>query len=207
MYKNNVGSPCILRNYTPGHEPPVDLTIAEAMLATCSNPPIFAPTTTSKDFANFEYVSGDLGLSNPTREIIAEAHRTFGNETTVACVLSIGCGHPGVNTVPGDSGGTSWTGFLEAVATNSEKTAQEIAAQMSRLTLYHRLSVKYGLERGQVREWKDPNVTSARTNTYLNDLDVVELLGRCIDTLKHSYGYTTLEQLSESMAGSAWKLG
>jgi hypothetical protein len=198
MYKNHVGSPCVLRNYACSHEPPVDLTIGEAMLATCSTPPIFTPMTMSKDFATFEYVGGDLGLSNPTREVIAEAHHTFGDETTVTCLLSIGCGHPGVNAVPNDSGGASWTAFFEGVAKDSEKMAQDIGVQMSQLTLYHRFSVKYGLEKDQRREWKDPDIISTHTTNYLNDLDIVVLLDRCVDTIRLADGFTTLERLSTS---------
>jgi hypothetical protein len=203
-YKNHVGSPCILRNYATNHEPPVDLTIAEAMLATCSTPPIFTPTIISKDSANFEYISGDIGLSNPTRELIAEAHRTFGNETTVSCLLSVGCGHPGVNAAPNDSGGASWTDFLEGVATDGEKTAQDIAIQLSQLSLYYRFSVTYGLEKDQAREWKDPDIISANTTNYLNDLEVVELLDRCVDTIRLADGFTTLERLSTSTAKYPW---
>jgi predicted acylesterase/phospholipase RssA len=202
MYKNHVGVPCVLRNYATSNEPPVDLTIAEAMLATCSTPPIFTPTIISKDSAKFEYVSGDLGLSNPTREIIAEAHRTFGDETTVSCLLSIGCGHPGVNAVPSESGSTSWIKFLEGVATDSEKTAQDIGTHMSKLSLYHRLSVVYGLERNQAREWKDQESITAHTTTYLNDLSIVDIMDRCVNTIKHGDGFATLEQLSMFSIGS-----
>jgi predicted acylesterase/phospholipase RssA len=207
MYKNHVGMPCVLRNYSSSHEPLVDLTIAEAMLATCSISPIFTPTTISKNFVTFEYISGDIGLSNPIREVIAEAHRTFGDERTVACVLSIGCGHPGVNAVPTDSSGTSWTEFLDGVARDSEKTAQDIATQMSQLTLYHRLSVNRGLEKNQAREWTDPNFTTAHTMTYLNDLDILDLVNRCANTIKDRDGFTTLEQLSEFVVDSPQKLG
>jgi hypothetical protein len=206
MYKNHVGSPCMLRNYTNSNEPAVDLTIAKALLATCSTPPIFTPTIISKDFANFEYIGADIGLSNPTREIIAEAHRTFGDYATVSCLLSVGCGHPGVNPVPSDSGATSWIKFLEGVARDSEKTAQDIAVQMSQLSLYHRISVKYGLERNAVQEWKEPGTIATHTTNYLNDLDVVELVVRCVDTIKHGDGFTTLEQLSESVVRSLLNL-
>jgi len=197
MYKNHVGSLCVLRNYATSHEPPVDLTVAEAMLATCSTPPIFTPMTISKDFATFEYVGGDTGLSNPTRETIAEAHHAFGDERNVSCFLSIGCGRPGVNPVPSDSGGNARIEFLERVALDSEKTAHQIGTQMGHLALYHRLSVRCGLEKSQVREWKDPAVIATHTTNYLNDLDVVELVNHCVDTIKHGDGFTTLEQLSQ----------
>jgi len=200
MYKNNVGVPCVLRNYLVGHEPPVDLTVAEAMLATCATPPIFAPTTISKDAVTFDYVGGDLGLSNPTREIISEAHRAFGDERTIACLLSIGCGHSGVKAVPEDSAATAWVDFLTRVTMDSEKAARDIASHMSQLTLYHRLSVNYGLETDHVREWKDPETIAGYTTAYLNDGDVVGLVDRCVETMNHGDGFTTLEQLSEVLS-------
>jgi hypothetical protein len=203
MYKNHVGIPCILRNYTTRHEPALDLTVAEAMLATCATPPLFTPTRISKDFATFEYVGGDISLSNPTREVIAEAYRVFGEETTVSCLLSIGCGHPGVNPVPDYSSGT-WNEFLKRVATDSEKTAHDIGAQMSQLILYHRLSVRYGLEMNQIRNWNDQETTTTHTKGYLNDLEVVGLVDRCVDTINHGDGFATLEQLSEFANNSPW---
>jgi hypothetical protein len=137
MYKNHVGVPCVLRNYVAGHEPPTNLTIAEAMLATCATPSFFTSTSIEKDFATFEYIGGDFGLSNPTREIIGEAHRAFGDDATVACLLSIGCGHSGINPTPSDSGMATWIDFLKNVTMDSEKTAREMAIKMKHLTLYH----------------------------------------------------------------------
>jgi hypothetical protein len=195
MYKNHVGVPCVLRNYVAGHEPPTNLTIAEAMLATCATPPLFTSTSMEKDFATFEYVGGDLGLSNPTREIIGEAHRAFGDDATVACLLSIGCGHNGVKSSPSDSGVATWIDFLSGVTMDSEKTAREMAINMKYLTLYHRLSVDYGLSVDQ-NAWGDPAVIATHTTTYLGDLEVVERVNRCADTINHGDGFTTLEQLS-----------
>src|SRR5450432_3200047 len=104
MYRNNVGATCVLRNHIVRQEPSPNLTVAEAMFATSAIAPMFTPISIGKDFATFEYVSGDLGLSNPIREVIAGAYHAFGDETTVACLLSVGCGHSGVKSLPGTSG-------------------------------------------------------------------------------------------------------
>ena len=82
--------------------------VAEGMLATCATPPMFTSTSISKDFATFEYVGGGLGLSNPTREIIAEGHHAFDDEAAVACLLSIGCGHAGLNSLAGSGFWSDW---------------------------------------------------------------------------------------------------
>jgi hypothetical protein len=196
MYKNNVGVPYVLRNYVVGHDPPADITIAEAMLATCATPPMFTPTSVYKDFSDFEYIGGDLGLSNPTGEIIVEAHRAFGDDATVACLLSIGCGHTGIKPSPSDLGAATWIDFLNRVGMDSEKTAHEMARRMKNITLYHRLSVDYGLSADRLNAGRDPVVIATHTTTYLGNLEVVEQLNRCVDTITHGDGFTTLEQLS-----------
>src|SRR4051812_13950300 len=129
MYKNNAGIICVLSNYIDSQGPPADLTISEAMLATCATPPLFVPTKLSQDYSSIEYTGADLGLSNPIREIIAAAHRAFGDETVVPCLLSIGCGHPGVNVTPSDPDRSSRIAFLERLSTDSERVAQDIARQ------------------------------------------------------------------------------
>jgi hypothetical protein len=197
MYKNHVGVPCVLRNYTARHEPPIDLTIAEAMLATCATPPMFTPTKISKDFAIFEYVGGGLGLSNPTREIIAETHEAFGDEATIACLLSIGCGHRGVTSVPSDLTATTWSGFLEWLAMDSEKTARDFATHLVQLSLYYRLSVGYGLEFHQSRMPGYSEAIGAHTATYLQDWETIEIVSRCVDAIKTGDGLATIERLSK----------
>jgi hypothetical protein len=199
MYKNNVGIICVLRNHVIRQETPTKLTVAEAMLATSTTSPMFNPVSIGKDYSAFEYISGDLGLSNPIREVLAGAHHTFGDETTVACLLSIGCGRSGVNFDPGTSTGTARINFLERVAMDSEKAAQEMATQTRHLTLYHRFSVSYGLEAVHPRAWSEPETIAAHTTVYLNDLEVAKLVDNCVDAIKTGYGSSTLEQLSPSV--------
>jgi len=170
------------------------ITIAKAMLSTCSTPPIFTTTHIAEDFANFD---GDLSRSNPTREIIAEAHRVFGDDRAVACLLSIGCGHSGVKPSLSASGIATWIDFLNRVSMDSEKTAREMATWMQHLTLYHRLSVDYGLLVDQLSAWKDPVVIATHTAKCLDDLEAIERLNRCVDTISNGDGLTTLEQLSK----------
>jgi hypothetical protein len=204
MYKNNVGITCVLRNHVIRQEPPTNLTVAEAMLATSATSPLFSPIAIGKDFAAFEYISGDLGLSNPVREVIAGAHHTFGDEATVACLLSIGCGHSGVTSVPGSSGAAARVEFLERVAMDSEKAAQEIATQMSRLTLYHRFSVGYGPEKVQSRVWLQPESIAAHTTVYLKDLELAKSVDSCADVINTGHGSATLERLSDSVKDFTW---
>ncbi|KIM21662.1 hypothetical protein M408DRAFT_29367 [Serendipita vermifera MAFF 305830] len=133
--RKNAGSPIILINYVDRRGPPVNLTIAEAMLATCASPPLFLPAKVIKDYSTFEYISADLGLSNPVREIIEGAHGAFGDETTVICILSLGSGHPGVNVAPDSSGAADLVEFFRRIALDGERKAQDMAIQMKKLTV------------------------------------------------------------------------
>ena len=196
-YKNNVGSTCVLTNYVDNQGPPTNLTIAQAVFATCATPPLFSSIKVEKDFSIFEYVSAELGLSNPLREIVDVAHRTFGNEALVASLLSIGCGQLGVNVSPENSNTTSQLAFLERVAVDTEQAAQEIGRQMGELALYHRFSVNYGLETSNYRSWQDPTDIATQTSHYLGNPEVAEALENCVDTIANGFGFTTLEQLSE----------
>ena len=174
----------------------MDLTIYEAMLVTCATPPLFSSTKLSQDFSSIEYIGADLGLSNPVREIIAGAHRAFGDETVVPCLLSVGCGHPGVNITPSAPDKSSRIAFLERLSTDGERVAQDIARQMKKLGLYHRLSVPYGLEASHPGYWKDPEEIVTHTTSYLNDQEVLYGIAQWVDALGDGVGFTTLEQLS-----------
>lgn len=167
------------------------------MFATCATPPSLYSIKVEKDFSIFEYISAELSLSNPLRAIVDVAHRVFGNEAVVTSLLSIGCGHPGVNASPDTSDATSQLAFLERIAMDGERTAQEIGRQMGNLTLYRRFSVDYGLETSNYRLWQDPVGISTQTSNYLEKLDVAEALDGCVETIKSRLGFTTLEQLSE----------
>ncbi|KIM20767.1 hypothetical protein M408DRAFT_44713, partial [Serendipita vermifera MAFF 305830] len=194
--KKNTGTPIILTNYGDPRGPPVKLTIAEAMLATCASPPMFSPVEVIKDFGTVEFISADLGFCNPVRETIEGAHSAFGDETTVICVLSVGCGNLGANVAPGNSQANALITFLKRIALDGERKAQEVSSQMEKLSLYHRFSVAYGIEISQDESWKDLEDISAHTLNYLIDEEVARTVNHCITTLKDGIGSTTLEQLS-----------
>jgi hypothetical protein len=197
-YKHHVGPTCILRNFDVRKEQALNLTIFDALQATLATPPLFASTTIFKDASTFEYIAADLTLSNPTREIIAEANGIFGGEARVACILGVGCGHPGVSKVPGESDLASWNSLLERLATDSEQQAQNIDAQMGHLGLYYRFCVTRGLESAEVVTLSDAGILLTHTAVYLSDVAISRKLTVCVDTLKLRDGVASLYQLSMS---------
>jgi len=184
----------MIRNFQVRQEEALNLTITEAMLATLASPPLFASTSVFKDASTFEYISADLTLSNPTRQIIVEAYGTFGEEARVACLLSLGCGHPGIAPSPDDSEMTSWIQFLTRIVMDSERKAQDIDGQMGHLGLYYRFCVPQGLE--QESPSLKPEGILAHTVVYLSSAPVSSKITECTDSIKLRDGLASLEQLS-----------
>ena len=175
------------------HEQTVNLTIAEALLVTLSTPPLFTSTSVLKDAATFKFIGADWSLSNPTQEIIAEAHVTFGGDERVACLLNPGPGHPGTFSSPEGTGLLEWNGFLEGLATDGQRMAGSLESQMGNLGLYYRFSTMNGLERSSVLE---PGDILTHTSAYLAEISVSRKMDICVDSLKVRDGVVSLEQLS-----------
>ncbi|KIM23915.1 hypothetical protein M408DRAFT_319259, partial [Serendipita vermifera MAFF 305830] len=194
-YKRHAGSFCVLRNYATRQEQTLNLTVAEAMMATLATPPLFTSTQILKDAATFEYIGADWTLSNPAQETITEAHNAFGADEKVACLLNLGCGHPGVFAAPNLSSSADWNRFLEQLVTNAERTAQNLESQIGRLGIYHRLSVSNGLESTITDTKMGPGDIMAHTKVYLDDTRVSQQMDKCAETLRLREGVIPLEQL------------
>jgi hypothetical protein len=178
-------------------EEALNLTIADAMLATLASPSLFAPIPVSENGMTLNYISADLTISNPARQIISEAYGAFGEDRRVACLLSIGCGHPGVVSVPEDSNFANWNQLLEKLMKDSEQKAEEIESQIGHLGLYHRFSVTRGLEGENEMTISAVGDSIAHTMVYLSRVAVSRKLERCTESLVLRDGVTLLEQLSK----------
>jgi hypothetical protein len=175
----------------------MNITISDALLVTLATPPLFSSTSISKDAAKFEFLGGDLIISNPAQEVLAEAHEAFGSERYAASLLSIGCGHPGVIATPTDASLTNWNIFLDKIITDNEQKAQVMERQMGHLGLYYRLSVTRGLERTDSTIRPKPGVIIAHTSVYMAEASTTHIMDRCVESLKTKDGVASLGQLSK----------
>ncbi|KIM30830.1 hypothetical protein M408DRAFT_271207 [Serendipita vermifera MAFF 305830] len=197
-YKANVGSVRILRNFSVRQEPALNMTIAEALLATLATSPLFSPLSLIKDGATTEYIGGDTTISDPTPNLLDEAYGTFGSEALVACLLSIGCGHPGPIAAESASDVATWYGLTDRLLADGERKAQQLESRMGHLGLYYRFSVILGLTRERRDSTPDIGTILAHTEVYLADVAVSHKLDLCIDALKSQSGIASLEQLQHS---------
>lgn len=167
------------------------------MLATLATPPLFTSISIVKNAFTFEYVGGDLTLTNPTSELITEAYDAFGPERQIACLVSIGCGHPGVVHAPEGSDIGEWNRFLVSIAVDSEQKSRSTDSQIGHLGLYHRFHVTQGLEQNSNLGVLEPGEIITHTAVYLADPSLARKVTMCVDSLKICDGTVSLEQLSE----------
>ena len=195
LNRRHIGHSRVLRSFDASQDAILNLTITEAMLATLASPPLFTSVPILNGTSTFEYISGDLTLSNPTRLIISEAYQAFGGEQRVACLLSLGTGHPGIIMAPERPDVESWNQFLERTARDGEQTAEEIESQMAPLGLYHRFSVTRGLEIEKDVPEAQAGVSITHAMAYLVGVSVSRKVAMCVDSLKVRDGVASLEQL------------
>jgi hypothetical protein len=205
-YRNDVEHFRNLRNFDVEQEQPLNLTVADALLATLATPPLFMPITILKDAVTFEYISADLTLSNPIQQIFADAHGTFGAQREVACIVSLGCGHPGVIAPPNNSDTTSWNQFVERLVTGSEETARNVESLLGHLGFYHRFSVTRGLEKTFSSTSLSHGDTISHTADYLADPSVSRKADMSVNSLKMMDGVAYLEDLSKLRTFSAFSM-
>lgn len=192
-YKQHLGSNFILRNHTIRKEQAVNLTIADALLATVATPPLFETFSVSQEEFALEYMGADWILSNPTQEIIAEAYGTYEPQERVACLLSIGCGHAGIFALSDHNQSSNLTQIIANIAMDADRKAQSLGLQMGP-SLYYRFSVTSGLEK-ESKISLDPSVIITHTEVYLNDKPISDKMDMCINSLTIREGVSTLYQL------------
>jgi hypothetical protein len=198
LHKHHIGHARVLRNFDVSQDGFLNFTIAEAMLVTLASPPLFTSASILSGSSTFEYISGDLTLSNPTRLIVSEAYEAFGGEQRMASLVSIGCGHPGVIIAPENSDFEDWNRFMEKSVRDSEQRAEEIESQIGHLGLYHRFSVTRGLEREKDIPTAQLGDAITHAIVYLSGVSVSRKVAMCVDSLKVRDGVASLEQLGES---------
>jgi len=193
-YRNNVGAPCIIRNFEISKQPPIDLKLAEALLATMATPPDFTAMSIIKPRATKEYIGGGFADGNPLRRVISELDEAFGPDKEVACVLSLGCGYAGIFSVQEGSKIPDWRKIWER---NKEDIAESVKQEMGHLGIYHRFSVSKGLE-SVPPECLFPNLGEILTHTdvYLNEGSIPKEMGECVGSLKTREPAVLLHRLS-----------
>ncbi|KIM23090.1 hypothetical protein M408DRAFT_28203 [Serendipita vermifera MAFF 305830] len=206
--RSNIETKVCLRTYPIRSQPSSTITVIEAVLASCATQPGFAPVSFGERYRKREYIGAGFGANNPVREVIEEAYSLFGGSSTVASLLSLGTGHPGIISWPSDGGDLDIYKVTRDIMNDCEQRAQEIEARMGRVGIYSRFSVEQGMQNGLPGQAADPGWITTQTESYLNGHDSCNKLALYadgkhgsinLDQLKHVGGLDKSNQLAPSV--------
>jgi hypothetical protein len=189
--KADITSKVKFRTYPVRNERSVDITVVDAILATCASQPAFVPVSIGPRFRQQEYIGAEIGANNPCKDVISEAHGLFDGKRYVASLLSIGSGHPGI--IPLSHGSNP----LYQLLASSEETAQDVEAQMGHLGIHSRFSVSQGLQNDQIKDCMDIGHILSHTEVYVEDEETSHKIDDCVERLRLRQGLASLEQLSK----------
>ncbi|KAI9765683.1 MAG: hypothetical protein M1840_007241 [Geoglossum simile] len=150
-----------------------DMTIWQAGRATSAAPTFFKRLRIGPENYEEEFIDGGVGTNNPTKELIAEATRVFGQHRRISCILSIGAGKTDIIEFTTSGILASFLPLklvkaLRGMATDAESVAREQEEKYQNTPgVYYRFNVEQGLQDIDLDEWKRLGDVKAHTISYL----------------------------------------
>ncbi len=136
------------------------------------------------------FLDGATGANNPVRELWLEAKNVWRGrplQEQVQCIVSIGTGMPFVQGFRTDT--LNILGTLQAIATETETTARNFAAEHEDLDnqgSYIRLNVQQGLQDVNVEDSESKSTISAMTEEYASGREVRKTLYSFREKVRHT---------------------
>jgi hypothetical protein len=180
----------------------VNLPIWQVARAIIAYPGLFPPIQAGPVPTSVSYISGEVGWSNPSTEVIREFEAEWKGQG-ISCFTSIGTGHQGVIQVDTSSVSDTLNSALEKMATDSQRVAEEIAHRFKGQHNYFRLNVEHGLQSPGTHKTLKPEDVVVHTKAYLGSVwadisvdRIVDSLLRAVDVLPWQ---TTQESFKDDM--------
>ncbi|PVF92027.1 FabD/lysophospholipase-like protein, partial [Serendipita vermifera] len=190
-------SPQWLSTY-PSRQSHIECSVVEALSASIAIPTLFDPVSIGLDFAALELSGAHLAFNNPTREILQEAQRVYGDERQLSVILSLGSGKSKDPSLGKSNQTNAIDGLLKRLIGNSEATERDLAYQLYDVGAYIRLNVDHGLECIQLHEWSQLSLALAQSQDYLASSSITKLVDNFISGLIERQGLMTLNQLTRT---------
>ncbi|KAG5633852.1 hypothetical protein H0H81_004807 [Sphagnurus paluster] len=177
----NLGAPRIFRSYDVKENQSYNCTIWEAARATSAAPTFFKRIEVGEEGLKEPFVDAGLGCNNPVRQVLNEAHLVYGKERRVACIVSIGTGHPNVIGLQKPDAfqkllPTALIRVLQGIATDCERVSEEFEKEYTdadgRAKVYFRFNVQQGLQNVSLAEWDKLSDVKTHTDKYTGETQV-----------------------------------
>jgi hypothetical protein len=170
--------------------------------ATLARSGLLTSVPLGSELAPVNYVSGELGWNNPSKEVIREFESEWKREGII-CFTSIGAGHPGIIKVESSDILTTLNSTAEKMATDCQRVAEEIAHRFQRQNNYFRLSVEQGLQLTDSQTGLRSEDVIVHTKAYLDSTWTSISVDRLVDSLVRADEVlpwqTTRENFEEAM--------
>jgi hypothetical protein len=181
-----------IRSYRVRGASPPPFTILDAAHACIASPERFLPVTVDSGHRKVTLVDATSGFANPTKELLQEAQRVFGEDSKVATIISIGSGRcKTLNVLEGDDE-NALEAELKRVALNTEATHAELEARLQDAFIYFRFNVDLDLEYGM-----DASMVRWHTSAYLEKASIRQRLDEATKSIQNQPKGMTTKELSE----------
>ncbi|KAH8824125.1 hypothetical protein DL96DRAFT_247864 [Flagelloscypha sp. PMI_526] len=160
---HNIAHPRLFRTYRSRSNPSPDCTVCEAIRATTALPGLFNPIAIRDKHLSETFVGGELRWNNPTDELTKEAARVFEGRH-VACIVSIGSGHPGHLSLA-----EGLADLFPRIALDCERLSDDMERRFGNApNVFWRLSVEQGLQ-NLAADLSNLDALVSHTYSYLLD--------------------------------------
>ncbi|KAH8833280.1 hypothetical protein DL96DRAFT_1493211, partial [Flagelloscypha sp. PMI_526] len=139
---HNVAHPRLFRNYQTRANASPDCPIWQAGRATTALPEVFNPIVIGQELIGETFSSGEVRWINPADELTREASDVFNATRHIACIVSIGSGHPQHLSLLHDR-----ADIFRRMASDCEKLADDLERRFYHTSdVYRRVNVKQGFQ-------------------------------------------------------------
>jgi hypothetical protein len=175
----------------------LDITIVQAVRATCAMPRWFPPVVVGKELQEREYIACPNSLMNPVKIALKESNAIFGPDREVACILSLGSGETGpISASLYDKAPIPYQ-LSPSFSSSCRMVDEDMQNLLGSTNVYHRFSVDHGLESSEKFETKGFGEISEHTHAYLSQAKVERNMTRAGEAAE-ARGYTTIGSLCKS---------
>ncbi|CAG8507800.1 3836_t:CDS:2 [Acaulospora colombiana] len=136
----------LFRTYKVPLEAPIDMTVIQAVRATCAMPGWFTPVKIGKKTQERQYIACQNTLMNPVKVGLKEGNDLFGPDRRVACILSLGAGEAGPVPASLQSDVSLPYQLLPSTTSACRLVDEDVYNLIGYTSVYHRFSVARGLE-------------------------------------------------------------
>ncbi|KAG5333550.1 hypothetical protein C0989_005462 [Termitomyces sp. Mn162] len=191
-------TPRIFRSYLVKANQGYNCTVVEAARATTASPQFFKSVSIGARGLTEKFIGAHLGYNNPMNLVLEEAELVFGASQPVACIVSIGAGHPGHISWKSSKLFTSMLmKVLMDISTSCEASVESFVKQYKNLPgIFYRLNVDQGLQKMALDDWNSLGEIKTHSVNYLNKAEITQKVGIIVDTLHSSPQKITLGVLT-----------